>query len=346
MKRFVLLTMLTVVISLLFLGCSNNNSESVSDEVESDSSSSIEILANCTMPDEDFICLGMKEYSEKVKEETEGKVQINVRTGGALGLNGPENLKAIRDNRVPISDYLFGQVLGDEPRFAMSMLPFLKRDYDEVKTFNEVTRSYYEEIAENDWNQKVIYASPWPYQSFWTNTEIKSLDDIKNTKLRTAGELTTRAAQVMGATPQTIPFGELHSALSTGVIDSVVTSTPSAVDGKFWELLKYYTPTNLNANTTFIAMNLDEFNKLDEEIQDILINVGDEMNEIMRERFKEAEREALETVKENGIIVNEPSDDLMNALYEIGDIITQEWIDDAPTDAQEMLNKYLEEVDH
>jgi TRAP-type transport system periplasmic protein len=41
--------------------------------------------------------------------------------------------------------------------------------------------------------------------------------------------------EAIGATPFSLPFSETYPSLKSGLIDSVMTSTPSAVDGEFWK---------------------------------------------------------------------------------------------------------------
>ncbi len=46
------------------------------------------------------------------------------------------------------------------------------------------------------------------------------------------------------------------------MIDSVMTSPPTAVDGKFWEVLKYFEPLNITIATNMVTVNLKAFRKL------------------------------------------------------------------------------------
>ncbi len=56
-----------------------------------------------------------------------------VQSGGALGYKGPELLKVVRDGLVPVSDRLISGVAGDEKVFQIVTLPFLVRNFDELK---------------------------------------------------------------------------------------------------------------------------------------------------------------------------------------------------------------------
>ena len=41
-----------------------------------------------------------------------------------------------------------------------------------------------------------------------------------------------------GGSAVALPWGEVYSALQTGMVNAVVTSSASGKDGKFWEVLK------------------------------------------------------------------------------------------------------------
>ena len=81
-------------------------------------------------------------------EKTDGKLEVVVHSGGALGYKGPELLKAVRDGLVPMSDMLTSGVAGDEPLFTMPTLPFLVRGFKEGKLLTDVCRPYFDEVAE------------------------------------------------------------------------------------------------------------------------------------------------------------------------------------------------------
>ena len=286
----------------------------------------------------------LHKFSEKVEEATGGKVKIVVNSDGALGYEGPELLKAVRDNSVTISDVLTSNVVGDEPLFGISTLPFISQNFDEGKVFIDVARPYYEQVAEEKWNQKVLFGVSWPYAGFWTQDPVETIDDLKGKKMRTYDENGALVVQAAGGVPSPLPFSEVYSGLQTGVIDSVLTSSPTAVDAKFWEVLDYYVPTKVTAAYSIITMNLDEFNKLDQETQDIMMEIGKEMDEIMWQRNLELDEEMEATVVENGIEILEPSQEFMDDWAAIGKEIADEWLQNAPAEAQEIIDQYNAEV--
>ena len=51
------------------------------------------------------------------------------------------------------------------------------------------------------------------------------------------------------------PFSEVYPAMKAGLLDSMYTSSPSGVDAKAWEILKYFTPINIVGPVNVINVN-------------------------------------------------------------------------------------------
>lgn len=336
MRKSIILSTLLVV-SMILSACGGQDEGSKGGE-------SVTWIANSGYPEGNHLGQAVIQYGDKVSEVTDGQIEIELRADGALGYEGSELLKVVRDNTVTMSDMVLSSVSGDEPLFGLSTLPFLYRDFDEAKTLNEIARPYYDTVAEEKWNQKILYVIPWPISGFWTKNEITSLDDMKGLKMRTYDAMGAQVVEAVGGTPYPLPFSEVYSGLSTGVIDSVLTSTTSAVDGKFWEVLDYYLPISVMMGTNALTVNLDEFKKLDQETQDAILKAGKEIEDDVWSRVAEIDAKAEETTTENGITTVEPSEELVSELETITEEIRQNWLKTAPAEAQEIIDKYYEAI--
>jgi len=59
---------------------------------------------------------------------------------------------------------------------------------------------------------------------------------------------------------------------------------------------------------------------------------------------KATDEEMLTTVKENGITILEPSDQLLSDIGEATKSIREEWLETAPDEAKEIVEKFYQEV--
>ncbi|SFR13214.1 TRAP transporter substrate-binding protein [Desulfoscipio geothermicus] len=344
MNLFKKSSIVTIVVSLFILsllaGCGGGGAPA--DDAKS--AEPVNWTANSVWPPENHQSAGLQEFANKVKEATNGQVEITVQTGGALGFKGPELLKVVRDGLVPVSDILTSGVAGDEPVFGVVTLPFLIQNFEEGKILNEIARPYFDKVAEEKWNQKILYISPWPAAGIWSKEKIESVEDMRGLKTRTYDKNGALVMEAVGGTPYPLPFSEVYSSLATGVIDSVLTSTPTAVDAKFWEVLKYYAPINVTMATDLVTVNLDEFNKLDEETREALIAAGKEMEEEMWAKVAELDKQKEAECNENGIETVQPSQEFLNELSSITKDIREEWLKQAPPEAKEIVSEFLKQV--
>jgi len=327
---------LVLVLSLVAVGCGGKKADAAPE--------SVEWLANSVWPPANQQSIGLEEFAAKVKEATEGKVNIRVQTGGALGYTGPELLRAVRDNLVPVSDMLTSGVAGDEPLFGIVTLPFLIQNFEEGRILNDIARPYFDEVAETKWNQKILYIAPWPAAGVWSKDEITSVEGMKGLKTRTYDENGALFMEAVGATPYPLPFSEVYSSLATGVIDSVLTSTPTAVDGKFWEVLDYFAPVSITMATDLVTVNLTEFNKLDEETQNQILAVAKEVEDMMWEAVEAQDKEMEKISNDNGITTVPPSQEFLNDLSEITKEIRENWLRNAPAEAREIVEAFNQQV--
>src|SRR5699024_5495650 len=150
MKKTILAILFLVSTSLIY-GCSSENNAEGED---SSKGKEVTILANSVWPEDNYISKGMNEFSDKVNEATDGRVSIDVKTGGSLGYEEGELLKAVQDDLVPMTDFVANTEAGEEPLFDLTSLPMLVRDFEEDKLLNEIARPYYDDVAEEKWNQK------------------------------------------------------------------------------------------------------------------------------------------------------------------------------------------------
>ncbi|UFJ41106.1 TRAP transporter substrate-binding protein [Brevibacillus humidisoli] len=340
--------LLTFSFALAGCGGSNQADQTAGSQTGSESSKEsaepVKWIVNSVWPEDNHHSQGLHEFAAKVKEATGGKVELDVMTGGALSYKGPELLKAVRDGLVPVSDMLTSGVAGDEPLFGLVTLPFLVQSFEEGKKLNEIARPYFDKAAEEKWNQKILYIAPWPPAGFWTKNEVHSLKDMEGLKMRTYDENGALVVEAAGGTPHPLPFSEVYSSLATGVIDSVLTSTPTAVDAKFWEVLDYYVPANVTMATNLVTVNLDQFNKLDKETQEAIIQAGKEMEAEMWEKVAKLDQEQEGIANENGIKTLQPDEAFLKELSEVTKDIRENWLKQAPAEAQEIVEKFHQEV--
>ncbi len=294
-------------------------------------------------PEGNYHTQGANRLAELVKERTDGQLEIVVHAGGALGFRGPEVLRLVRGGTVPIAENFMENALGDEPIFGLFALP-LTTDYDEAWALYQIAKPYFEATLERN-NQLLLYATPWAPQGLYSQQLIRMPGDFQALRVRTAGENLTRFVDMLGATALTIPFGELYSALATGVINAVVTSPMTGVDASLWEVTSYFYPALIpNIPLNYAAVNKNAFDRLSPEVQEALLEVAAEIEAWLWETARLRQGEAQARLEAEGMtIVTEISDELAAHLQTPVETLVTAWAAEVGADAEAILQAFRSE---
>lgn len=290
-------------------------------------------------PEGNFHTKNARSFAEKVKEVTDGEVVITVHSGGALGIKGPEALAAVRDGLVPIADVLVNQQVGEEPVLGVESLPYLAPTIRDLALLHKFYRPKIEAVAAEN-NQKLLYMAPWPGQAVHSKKPITSIADLAGIKIRVVDANGHNFFDALGAVPIQMPWGEVVPSLAAGTIDSVTTSSSSAVDGAFWEFLTDMNTFNWQSSSNMVTVNLDAWAALDPEDQAAIAMAAEEMegqfwlNAIAEDETK------IAILKEHGITVSAPSPELQAALAEKAKPLWEAFKAQVP-DAAPYIDAYL-----
>lgn len=292
-------------------------------------------------PEGNFSTKGVMEFAELVKERTDGQLVIQVHAGGSLGFKGPDMLQAVKDGLVPAGEMLLGGVAGTEPIMDFSTMPFLVANHGEAHLLGVVARPYVEKVFKK-WNQKLLYWQYWPGAGLYTKKEINSLEDLKGLKLRTFNNISTQWAKKAGAKPNSIPWGDVYMALSTGSIDGVLTSSVSGADGKFWEVMDHFTNFGFTFGYSAVTVNLDSWKKLPAEIRLTVLETAREMEAKQELRSIEADKTSMAKLDEHGMKISENPVQLRQQCAEIAKPIWEQWIKEVGPDGRQIIENFRE----
>lgn len=254
------------------------------------------------LPDSNFMVAAEKTFAERVTEATEGRVRINVHAGGALGFKGPELLTAVRDGLVPMANMPGVQQNGEDRIFDTEGLPFLVNDQQELAVLHSHLRPALDKVAA-EYNQKFLYLVPTPAQYLYTNIETGSLDGLAGLKTRAGDKSGVDVLNALGLAGIFMPWGEVIPALASKRVDAVLTSATSAVDGRFWEFLKYVYLVNGTGLSHIVTINLDSWNRIAPEDQARIEAIAAELQPEFWALSSAQGTDALKILEENGMTV-------------------------------------------
>ncbi len=287
-----------------------------------------------------FHTQGAMEFANLVKKYSDSSVLITVHPGGSLGFKGQELLKVVKDGQVPMSDILMGVVAGSSHTFGISSLPRLVKTYDQAWSLYEKSKPLYEKSAAK-WNQKILYAAPWPPSGLVTKKPVNAISDLKGIKIRTYDKNGAEFLRALGASPLSLPWGEVYASLRTGMIDSVLTSAESSKNGKFWEVLNNFTEINYAYPLNMITINMDYWKALSAKQQKAVLKAAKEMEDLQWKNSKNHNQEAVRIIREKGIKVSKESPEMTAALDTVAKKIIDNFMKKAKKNERKVLETFI-----
>ncbi len=167
---------------------------------------------------------------------------------------------------------------------------------------------------------KDILASSEPYlirglcfydagsRSFYTlNKPINQPDDLSGMKIRVQKSIVSfNLVRAMGGSPTPIAWGELYTALQSGVVDGAENSPPSFFTSRHYEVCKYYSLNEHSMIPDVLIISLKVWNGLSDQQKAWLQQAADESVPVERKLWAESVAESLKAVQEAGVEIIYP----------------------------------------
>jgi TRAP-type C4-dicarboxylate transport system substrate-binding protein len=278
------------------------------------------------------------QFADEVKKGTGGKVDIVVHPEDSL-VKQPEVKRAVQTGQVQIGEFLMSLHSNESALFGVDSVPFLATNDAESRKLLAVVRPLLEARLKKQ-GMRLLFAVPWPFNSFYSGKEIHTTADFKGVKFRAFNPVTGRLAELMGATPVTVQQSEVPQAFSTGVIQAMITSPATGVDTQAWDFVKYYYDVKAMAPWNLTVVNERVFDRLDKASQDAILAASKTAEERGWKLQAEESGKLIDTLRAKGMQVREPSPELMAELKKIGDQLIAEWSKAAGADGPKILDQY------
>ncbi|WP_246131707.1 TRAP transporter substrate-binding protein [Pistricoccus aurantiacus] len=290
--------------------------------------------------DRTFHTVNIREFADDVREKTDGELDITVHANGSL-IAHPEIKNSVRRGIVPIGEMIMSRLANENAIFEVDSVPYLASSYEEARTLWNASRDVIaEELAKQ--RLRLLFTVPWPPQGIYTQEKVEALDDLENLKMRAYNKSSERLAQLAGAVPTQIEVPDIPTAFSTGRVDAMVTSPATGADTKAWDYLDNFNHAQLWLPKNMVIVSERAFGRLDDETQQAVLDAAKEAQERGWKMSRQETEEALQELRDNGITVSEPSEQLAASLDEIGSTMTDEWLERAGDQGERILERYRE----
>lgn len=271
--------------------------------------------------------LAMKEYIEK---ESDGKIKVEIYPNSSLFGDQDEYQNLVANNIQFIAPDIT-KFVGNNPQFNVPSLPFLFDNDEQAIEFWDGEKGT--EIMSSLEKDGILGLKYWPNGGkHLTNNEraIATPEDLKGLKFRTqGGQLLETIYKTLGAGSESIPFGELYTALDQGVVDGQENTFSNIESKKFDEVQKYMTVLNHTRVDYGIFTNTKFWEGMNDATREIVEGGVKEGTEVARHEAATLNQKAFDKIKENGNVeITELTPEQLDAFREILQPVYEEYRDE------------------
>lgn len=220
---------------------------------------------------------GFLNWAERVKERTNGGLEIKVFHSAQLGVE-EDIIEQIRQG-ANIGQNTDSARLGNYvPDIAVMNAPYFVNSIEEVKKLNELptVKKWIQELADVYGLQVLSFNWVQGFRHFMTNKPIKSPADLKGLRIRTPpAPIWTESVRALGAIPTAMNFGDIYTGLQQKAVDGAELVYANIFGASLYEVLKYVDETRHFLLINFEVVSSKWFNGLPEEYQKILVEECD-----------------------------------------------------------------------
>ena len=252
-------------------------------------------------------------FKEKVEELSEGRIKIEIQASGVLGsendvldtmLGGGGTIDMSRISAFALTSY------GGEKSSLLSIpYTFVSREHFWNFATSDLAPEFLLEPYENGSGVRGLFYGEEGFRHFFTVDPIESIEDLSGMKLRVSNDpIMNGLVNGLGASPTVVSFGELYSALQTGVVEGAEQPIANYASNAFHEVAPNLILDGHTLGAIQIIITDEAWDGLTTEQQDILMEAGEYASEFNREISQEAEDEVLADLREQGVNVIEVDD--------------------------------------
>ncbi len=237
-------------------------------------------------------CVAGADWAKEIEKRTQGRVKITVFPGGALTQANQcydGVVKGISDIGMSCFAYTPG-------RFPVMEALDLPLGYPDGMVATKVANDFYQTIKPKELsNVKVLYLHAHGPGLLHTKQPVRVLADLKNMKIRSTG-LSAKMVEALGAVPVAMQQGSTYESLQKGVVEGTFGPIEVLKGWRQGEVIKYTTDCSGIGYTTamFVIMNLNTWNSLPADIQNIFETASREWIEIHGNAWNEVDKNGKE----------------------------------------------------
>jgi len=289
-------------------------------------------------------------WGEELEKRSAGRVKVEYFFSASL-VKAKDQMKAVGDGLIQLTNYYCGYDPAKAPHFTIATLPGAPTEnyYIAIMAADKVYEhpGAKEELKRN--NVQYLCPNGPGYNFLITKTAVKEIKDLKGVKIRAWGDF-AKAVKIWGAVPVTMSAPEVYTGLERGTVDGSHNSLTTMTGNRLYEVAKHVTiyPTlGINAAVPFV-MNLDSWNSLPKDIQNIIEQLNKERPKKQAEMAKNLDEKSIDEMKKAGIEFHRFSAEEAARAKDMLKPLWQDWVDKMESrgvKGKEIRDLFLSEIE-
>lgn len=334
------LVVLLLCLSMIFatVGCGNDAAESAGDKP-------ITLKLATQHPTEHMAQVSAEAIKAKIEAETEGRVKIEIYPASQLG-DYLQVYEEVMRGTIDLAHISTPEKY--DPRVTIGFLPYLAKDYDELKKVfaadSFLTKEMTKIEAESHIKFLGYYAEGFSGIGVVDAVNEPSMPNVDKGSLVRVPSINAFKfpAERLGFSTSTIAYSDTFAAMQTGVVDGWVGGPPNLNYLTFRDVIKHYYQYNLTHESTQYLMNLEKFEGLTPVDQKIIEDAFREQCDASFEIAEQEDRKYLDLLKNQGIEVVEFTADELDAIAK--DVRANVWPQLTDKYPQELMDGIVESL--
>ncbi len=253
------------------------------------------------------------EFKRLVEEKSGGSITIDVRDSGVLGsendvldaiIGGDDSIDMSRISAFALTSY------GAEKSVLLS-LPFTFESRDHWWNFanSDLAAEFLNEPQEIGLPLRGIFYGEEGFRHFFANVPLTSIDSMKGLKVRVSNDpIMNGMVESLGGSPTVVSFGELYSALNTGVCAAAEQPIANYKSNAFPEVANNLILDGHTLGAIQCVITDTAWAKLTPAQQAVIMEAGKEVQKFNQNLSQSAEDEVLQQLKDEGCNVVDVAD--------------------------------------
>lgn len=259
--------------------------------------------------------------ADRCEDISEGELRIEIYPSGQLG-SEQQCVELLQIGSLAITKVSAAVMESFTEDFKVLGLPYVFRSKEHA--FKVLDGEIGDELllsTEPFWIRGLCFYDAGSRSFYTIDTPINHPDDLKGLKIRVMKSITAmEMVKAQGGSPTPISWGELYTALQSGVVDGAENNPPSFYTSHHYEVCKYYCLNEHTMVPDVLIISQKVWDKLSEQERLWLQQAADDSVPVQRKLWSESEKESLEIVKEAGVSIiypdKEPFSEKVSGLLE------------------------------